>query len=62
MATTTVHDDCEVGFEEGMLCLPSYVLEEACITEAFLYYSMIELIDQMYEVFFIILITSSYMI
>ncbi|XP_058782145.1 uncharacterized protein LOC131656438 [Vicia villosa] len=31
MATTIVHDDCEVGFEEGMLWLPSYVLDEASI-------------------------------
>lgn len=32
MATATiVHDDCEVGFEEGMLWLPSYVLDEVCM-------------------------------
>ncbi|KAL5068219.1 hypothetical protein RYX36_019106 [Vicia faba] len=32
MATTTiVHDDYEVDFEEGMLWLPSYVLDELCI-------------------------------
>ncbi|CAL5207019.1 unnamed protein product [Lathyrus oleraceus] len=31
MATTIAHDDSEVGFEEGMLWLPSYVLDELCI-------------------------------
>lgn len=40
MATATiVHDDCEVGFEEGMLWLPSYVLDEVNISR---------LIHQMY--------------
>ncbi|KAJ1405150.1 hypothetical protein SESBI_26092 [Sesbania bispinosa] len=29
----TVHDDGEVGFEEGMLWLPSHVLDEACGTK-----------------------------
>ncbi|XP_027368013.1 uncharacterized protein LOC113873865 [Abrus precatorius] len=28
----SVHDDGEVGFEEGMLWLPSHVLDEACGT------------------------------
>jgi hypothetical protein len=31
-ANTIVHDDCEVGFEEGMLWLPSYVLNEVSIS------------------------------
>jgi len=29
----TMHDDGEVGFEEGMLWLPSHVLDEACGTK-----------------------------
>lgn len=28
-----MHDDGEVGFEEGMLWLPSHVLDEACGTK-----------------------------
>ncbi|XP_047157063.1 uncharacterized protein LOC124827920 [Vigna umbellata] len=30
---TAMHDDGEVGFEEGMLWLPSHVLDEACGTK-----------------------------
>ncbi|KAG4981874.1 hypothetical protein JHK84_026970 [Glycine max] len=33
MAAIHVHDDGEVGFEEGMLWLPSHVLNEACGTK-----------------------------
>ncbi|MED6210469.1 hypothetical protein PIB30_064375 [Stylosanthes scabra] len=29
------HDDAEVGFEEGMLWLPSHVLDEACGTKVY---------------------------
>ncbi|KAK7277646.1 hypothetical protein RJT34_22661 [Clitoria ternatea] len=33
MAANAIHDDAEVGFEEGMLLLPSQVLHEACRTK-----------------------------
>ncbi|RDX70926.1 hypothetical protein CR513_49782, partial [Mucuna pruriens] len=29
----SIHDDAQVGFEEGMLWLPSHVLDEACGTK-----------------------------
>jgi len=34
-----MHDDGEVGFEEGMLWLPSHVLDEACGTKVISFFS-----------------------
>lgn len=34
-------DVCEIGFEEGMLWLPSHVLDEACDTKVRVLYYMV---------------------